>query len=732
MKSNQHHYAFDAAFLLRTSLKKLRNTIVLQGKFRHSALVEMEEVLVKIQHLLHTYFVRLIERHSQVDETSHDIYEETIQITPRTLTESVQALEKLIRYRENQQHNTGPKPSDCSFQAMDHKISLDMRMSQTAKVAGENKVGKKEVLQIFASKRSETDSMLFRLIVALQLCLVRINDVYSLFKKVRFPFQNIALSAACFGISAIAVRPQLKSSQRGAMVGISKISVSTISLVLFSKCCYRLWMFGKLSNSTKSLKAWKEQWMLIETDASFPTSARAAKARIQELIEVTKSQNSFTSFWQSEGELRFLVLKRAMDLLYASVGTALKVTKTQQSPREGPSWQTSLAAMAAASYLSVIGPNKRAEQALSTPSSELIQNAWGMVSLPAIKLLSLHATRLLKGASLARRIIIAGVPCLILSKDPCPVIVLALKRATYPEHRSQMVPTLDTIDEDSPIEAEEKRRGHHVIFHLTGGGFFAHTLASDLPYLLDWSKATGAVVICPEYSLLPDHTFPVALEQTTGVYTALVQGTESLPGFGVGRIIVTGESAGGNLATAMCVKLGMKVNDFNTLTMKNRESPLDSKICQKNDPNTQDVLLPDALMLSCPVLNLSLEISPSRVIGGKDPVLPSGIISAISDAYVPPHKYSKQEALVSPLFASDDVLRLFPPTLLFASSDDPLLDDAVHFNTRLRCLGIESELRATHHMPHAYWGLGTAGFPEAQQVQAQCEEFLQQQFLNQK
>lgn len=264
-----------------------------------------------------------------------------------------------------------------------------------------------------------------------------------------------------------------------------------------------------------------------------------------------------------------------------------------------------------------------------------------------------------------------------------------------------------------------------MILHLTGGGFFAHTIASDLPYLLDWSAQTGAVVICPEYALLPKHAFPVALNQVYNVYCSLLGSSNSnvdinnskvgdvghVLGFGVSRVVVTGESAGGNLAAALCVKLCTEG--------KLLEDPSSSS-------SSSFLRLPDALMMSCPALNLSLELSPSRVIGNDDPVLPSGLISAISDAYLADHG-NKKDPLASPLFAPDSVLRRFPPTLLFASSEDPLLDDSVAFNQRLRNLGVASELRATHHVPHAYWGLGTAGFPQAQQVQKECAAFLQQQ-----
>lgn len=92
----------------------------------------------------------------------------------------------------------------------------------------------------------------------------------------------------------------------------------------------------------------------------------------------------------------------------------------------------------------------------------------------------------------------------------------------------------------------------------------------------------------------------------------------------------------------------------------------------------------------------------------------------------------KIDPLASPLYASDEILCRFPPTLLFASSNDPLLDDAVVFNQRLCSLGVESALFAAQNVPHAYLGLGTAGFPEARKVQQDCIAWLQQQFRNHK
>jgi epsilon-lactone hydrolase len=363
-----------------------------------------------------------------------------------------------------------------------------------------------------------------------------------------------------------------------------------------------------------------------------------------------------------------------------------------------------------------------------------------MVSLPAIKTLMLHSSRLLKGASVADRLDILGIPCFVLSRDPAPELaaMLARRRRRTGNNPPQLLSRMSTISENASEHQSQdlgvsqrqfagscgRYRQRDVILHLTGGGFFAHTIASDLPYLLDWSASTGAVVICPEYALLPENTFPVALDQIFAVYSALVDGPDL--GFEVNRIIVTGESAGGNLAAALCVKLALQQAYTSTSRPDECDHPAD-QVSTTQTIGGNRTKMPDGIMLSCAALNLSLEMSHSRVVGTEDPVLPSGLISAISDAYLPEGS-SKQNPLASPFFAPDAVLQNFPPALLFAGSNDPLLDDSVTFNERLRCCGVESELRAAHNMPHAYWGLGTAGFPEARQVQQECQEWLKRQF----
>lgn len=393
-----------------------------------------------------------------------------------------------------------------------------------------------------------------------------------------------------------------------------------------------------------------------------------------------------------------------MDLFYASIGKAIEITRGQESHDTSESVDTKssglwtyVVASLAASYYNVIGPAAKSAQLIQNArgAQSVIQNAWGVVSLPAVKKASLEATRILKGASIADRIEIDGISCFVLSREPFPALASALRRYKRQQQREDV--RLGTIREQLSFgHASVNVSGfvrRNIIFHLTGGGFFAHTIAGDLPYLLDWSAATDAVVIIPEYALLPEHKFPDAVAEITQIYRALRCGqAATLLGFQANKVIVSGESVGGNLAAALCLTIIMDRDEseyvqltpsrsMDLVTDQSYEEDADEDEASSDNPNTSDggIPLPDALLMSCPALNLSLETSPSRLAGADDPVLPSGLIAAISNSYLPPDgEFPKTHPIASPYFASDDSMGQFPPTLIFTSSNDPFLDDSVN------------------------------------------------------
>lgn len=89
-----------------------------------------------------------------------------------------------------------------------------------------------------------------------------------------------------------------------------------------------------------------------------------------------------------------------------------------------------------------------------------------------------------------------------------------------------------------------------VIVYLHGGGFLYGSEKSHGELCARIVLAAGARLVFPLYRLAPEHPFPAALEDALSVYRALLA-AGVLPS----DIVAAGDSAGGNLALALLVKL---------------------------------------------------------------------------------------------------------------------------------------------------------------------------------
>jgi len=734
--SRHSHYLFQVVPLFLECQGNLKLTLsrIHFSPGRYESLYRLQKSLLATQELLYHYLFEILRN----TDSGHPLLAETSGCKTGDMLRVLQYLKQMASNDNNADDmdgfvSIGPRRRSfpCGLNPQDATIYSNHRQSQGAE-----------------------SQLLFRLIVIFQLLLVRIDDAHSVITGYRIEQENRenavahrqsryllpSLGLCCLGAVGF-LRPRTQFSWRDTsakqlLQHSVKLGSSLLGFVLLKSFLHVCWMTDKILRSNMDLLEWNHQWELIHCvgpriqESPPPSNTLTMDEKSKTLIEYAQKHGRKSYFWISTGEIRFLMVKRFMDIYYASVGVGVHCTKDH-------SFFLPLVAGAAASFYTITGaPTPTVVNDGS--SQELIQHAWGMVSLPVLKNLMLQASRLVKGAAVADRIVLCGVPCFILSKDPAPELAAVLQRQAKAENSSPNLSQLSTIAE-TEIHVEEdwnvpksfvghkgQYRQRDVILHLTGGGFFAHTIASDLPYLLDWSSSTGSVVICPEYALLPEHQFPTQLNEIERIYAALASGnTGAELGFDANSIIVTGESAGGNLAAALCVKLAMQ-SESNTetpaLQTAGSEETLDSQTTLDDK-----IRMPDAIMLSCPALNLTTELSHSRVVGTEDPVLPNALISAISEAYLP-NDVASTHCLVSPFYAQDAVLRKFPPTLLFASSKDPLLDDSVTFNERLKVLGVDSELMAVHNVPHAYLGLGTAGFPEAVQVQQYAMDWMSSKF----
>ena len=90
----------------------------------------------------------------------------------------------------------------------------------------------------------------------------------------------------------------------------------------------------------------------------------------------------------------------------------------------------------------------------------------------------------------------------------------------------------------------------YVILHCHGGGYstgssiYARTLTSKL------AAGTSMDVLCFDYRLAPEHPYPAAAEDAMKAWNYLM-----LLGYGARDVIITGDSAGGNLALSLVLKL---------------------------------------------------------------------------------------------------------------------------------------------------------------------------------
>lgn len=119
------------------------------------------------------------------------------------------------------------------------------------------------------------------------------------------------------------------------------------------------------------------------------------------------------------------------------------------------------------------------------------------------------------------------------------------------KYRSQVILREHAFDRFNAawiIPKDERREG--VILYLHGGGYTCGGLeyASGFGSML--AVQTGARTFCAAYRLAPENRFPAALEDALEAYRYLLD-----KGYTAGRITLCGESAGGGLCYALCLKL---------------------------------------------------------------------------------------------------------------------------------------------------------------------------------
>jgi monoterpene epsilon-lactone hydrolase len=253
------------------------------------------------------------------------------------------------------------------------------------------------------------------------------------------------------------------------------------------------------------------------------------------------------------------------------------------------------------------------------------------------------------------------------------------------------------------------------LLYIHGGGFIAGSLDSHRGLSAMFSELAGVSVLAVDYRLAPEHPFPAGLDDCYEAYNWLLENGPdgSQP---AKSLFIAGDSAGGNLAIALALKL-----------------------------KKHKLSMPNALLAISPVLDLSAKSPSIFTMDGIDPVINKKALKGLPLIYlfgreIMAMKQSKSKIpsvlfkilmnlrrlirhpYVSPLYAD---LSGLPPVLINVGAVELLRDEAVMFVEKAKKQGVDATVKVWPDMIHvfiAFWG----HIPEAEECCREMASFIRQ------
>jgi len=230
--------------------------------------------------------------------------------------------------------------------------------------------------------------------------------------------------------------------------------------------------------------------------------------------------------------------------------------------------------------------------------------------------------------------------------------------------------TISELDSDIPVRIYEPvgTGARPLVVWMHGGGFILGDVESYDPTCRALCDVLDAVVVSVDYRRAPEHPFPAAVEDC---YVATEWAAESAEQFGANpdRLVVAGDSAGGNLAASVAQlardKDGPSIHHqaliYPTTTFK-------FGFDTESEPNTD-------FFLTEPDLEWSWELYLDNELHGMTPY-------------------------ASPLQARS--VAGLPPATIITCTFDPLHDEGVEYANRLEEAGVEVSHTNYDEMIHSF------------------------------
>jgi acetyl esterase len=253
--------------------------------------------------------------------------------------------------------------------------------------------------------------------------------------------------------------------------------------------------------------------------------------------------------------------------------------------------------------------------------------------------------------------------------------------------RNRQIPVRLYTPSDRRLASDE---GLPILIYVHGGGWALGSIGTYDNVARGLANKIPAIVVSVDYRLAPEHPFPAGLDDVHLAVHWTARNADQIGG-DKNRIAIAGDSGGATIATVV------------TRKMSKQPPPI---VFQA---------------LFYPSTNISSVDTQSYREYGEGYYLTKKAVEAFRCFYVL-NRADWDSPEVSPLLASDDDLKLMPPTLIVTAGCDPLREEGKAYADRLKACGVSVTYRLEEDMIHAY--LGFFNSPRYQDFSTVVEERL--------
>jgi monoterpene epsilon-lactone hydrolase len=209
-------------------------------------------------------------------------------------------------------------------------------------------------------------------------------------------------------------------------------------------------------------------------------------------------------------------------------------------------------------------------------------------------------------------------------------------------------------------------RPGRVLLHLHGGWFNFGSAAAFTNLVGQIATRIGAAAFIPDYRLAPEHPFPAATDDVWACFRGLAQK-------GYSRIVLTGDSAGGNLALGLASRV-------------------------VGAGGLEDTELVGVAVFS-PVTDLTMSGESYETRVDADPLFTRAQVAQLVQAYL--GDADPNDGLASPL---NGPVAGLPPVRVHVGDDEVLLDDSRRYVAKAIAGDVDAKLDVWMGMPHGFVG----------------------------